>query len=737
MRAPILPTARLFGAVAICLASAVLCTWLVLQPPSLGLVFKQTTSGATLRLENLDTTDPESGPESGDSLVAIAPPGGPEMSLELRDLLEEPDFLDTWAEEDAFYARQSAISAILHSSAVTLTLRDKANEMRTVTVTPRTRPLRSLPLIFWLQLLFGAAGLIIGAWVWALRPDDWGPRAYAVTGACFLIFAHAAAIYSARELALPGQLFRSLSIINHFGATHFGAALCALFLVYPLRLVGTRVLMALGASAFVWWLLGAMRVAPDQNWGTRFPVMIEMLGAVLIAVVQWRRTKGDPAARAVLRWFAVSVLTGCGAFIGLTAMVSAIGGLPPIPQGYAFGFFVLMYAGLAVGLRQYRLFDLDQWAYRILFWGLLVAAFVALDLALLGSANSGAARTLTIAMFLALGTFPLRRWVWSRLFDQDKLPPEQLFEKALHVTYALSETERDARWRALLKELFDPLHAAEDGTRGGEQDVNDVELKAQGQELAVPAVASSPALRLTYANSGKRLFTPSDARLVRTLISLMQSANEGRIAYDKGVNRERTRIARDLHDTVSSPLLAGLSPLHAGATGGEQLAAVQSEIRRAVQGMRSVVSGESVASAPLADCVADARYAAVERLTAAGVSVNWPLSDLDGVTLGPNERHALAAFVQESITNVIRHAGATHVDVDLVLTEGQLRCRIADDGRGFAPDRTRTGDGLPNLRARGDALSGTATIGPREDGRRGTEVVLIAEITKALSGNAR
>lgn len=718
----------MLAAVVACLASAVLSTALVLHPPWLGLSFEQTAAGATLRIADVDAGDPAKGAQSGDSLVSIAAAGRTGMHVQPGDLLEEPDFLDTWAEEDAFYARQTALSDILRAPAVTLTLLDKSNTMRSVTVTPRARPLESLPLIFWLQLLFGAAGLIIGAWVWALRPDDWGPRAYAVTGACFLIFAHAAAIYSAREIALSGSLFRVLSAVNHFGAIHFGAALCALFLVYPLRLTSSRVVIGVFAAAFAWWVACVARLAPDQDWGSRFPVMIEMLGAIVISVVQWRRTRGDPAARAVLRWFAISVLTGCGAFVGLTALVSSIGGLPPIPQGYAFGFFLVMYAGLAVGLRQYRVFDLDQWAYRILFWGILVAAFVALDLALLGTASSGAARTLTIAVFLALGTFPVRRWVWSRLFDRGKLPPEQLFEKALHVAYATSDTERDARWRALLIELFDPLHAAADGTRGGDVVTQDVELMAQGQELAVPAVASSPALRLTYAGGGKRLFTPGDAQLVRTLMSLMHSANESRKAYDVGVIRERTRIARDLHDTVSSPLLAGLAPLPAGETSGEQMAAVQNEIRRAVRGMRSVVSGDSVAAAPLTECVADARYAAVVRLTAAGLTVTWPIGAVGDALLSPSERHAFAAFVQESITNIIRHADASHVDVSIALEDAALRCRIADNGCGFAPDPARTGDGLPNLRARAEALTGISTVGPRADGRRGTEVLLDARL---------
>jgi signal transduction histidine kinase len=730
MRSPVLPTARILAAVGLSLFSAVFSAVTVLHVPWLGLRFEQTSAGATLRVSAAEsaTASMQSQAQAGDSLIAISALGSPPFAMKPADLLEEPDFLDTWAQEDQFYARQSAISRILRAPVVSLTLLDKSNSVRMVTIAPRARPLDSLPLVFWLQLMFGAAGAIIGAWVWALRPNDPGPRAYAATGVCFLIFAHAAAVYSSREIALPGALFRTLSAINHFGAILFGAALCALFLLYPLKLVSGRITLAVAGAALLWWAAAVTRIAPDQDWGTRFPVMLEMLGAVVISGVQWWRTRGDPAARAVLRWFAVSVLTGCGAFIGLTAMVSAIGGLPPIPQGYAFGFFVVMYAGLAVGLRQYRVFDMDQWAYRILFWGLIVAVFVAVDLALLGSASSGAARTLLIATLLALGTFPVRRWVWSRLFDRDQLPPEKLFARALHVTYATTDEERDVRWRALLVELFNPLHSAQDGTRGIGAEAQEVELMAQGQELAVPAIAASPALRLTYASAGKRLFTPADANLVRTLVSLMHSADEGRKAYDDGVSRERARIARDLHDTVSSPLLAGLSPRRTGDAGDEQLVDVQNEIRRAVRGMRSVVSGETGTAAPLADCAADARFASLERLANAGITVTWPIHDLGNRVLNPQERHALSAFLQESITNVIRHAAATHVSVEMTAEHGELRCRVVDDGKGFSPDPSRTGDGLPNLRARASTLSGTATIGARTDGERGTEVNLIAPL---------
>jgi two-component system, NarL family, sensor histidine kinase DevS len=730
-RPPLTPTARLSGAVGLCLVSLVLCTALARTVPWLGLTVGRSDTGATLQVAHADGPAAAAGLQRGDSIVRIASHDG-RISLPLTalDWLEEPDFLDTWAEEDAFYARQDSLTAILRGPTVALTVQRAGTEL-TAPLTPVARPLRALPLIFWLQLLFGASGMIIGAWVWALRPADWGPRVYAITGACFLIFANAAAVYSTRELAMPSELFHALSRINHFGATLFGAALCALFLVYPVRVARTGTIIAVFVAAFVWWLAGACRWLPDQNSGTRFPVMLAMLSAIGIAIYQWTRTRGDPAGRAILRWFAVSVLTGCGAFIGLTAVVSAIGGLPPIPQGYAFGFFVLMYAGLAVGLRQYRVFDLDQWAYRILFWGVIVAVFVGLDLALLGTAASSGGRLLLIATFLALGTFPVRRWVWSRLFARETMAPQQLFDRALHASYASTAPERDMRWRALLQELFDPLtsaEAADTASRGGAPD--DVVLADQGQQLIIPAVASSPRLTLQYANGGTRLFRPADAQLARTLVSLMRSAEESRAAYDVGVARERSRIARDLHDTVSSPLLAGLAPLR---TDDVQLAKVQSDIRRAVSGMRSVVSGDTGQPALLADTLADARFAAMERLGNAGLAVTWPIASVGETMLDADERHALTAFLQESITNVIKHAGATHVRVTIEVADGVLLCRVTDDGSGLDPALMRTGDGLPNLHARAAALSGTARIGPRPDGVRGTEVLLVATLQATAS----
>ncbi|MGZ8379521.1 MAG: sensor histidine kinase, partial [Gemmatirosa sp.] len=343
------------------------------------------------------------------------------------------------------------------------------------------------------------------------------------------------------------------------------------------------------------------------------------------------------------------------------------------------------------------------------------------DAALLGMMGTGTARTGTLVLLLALATLPLRRLVWTRVLHRAPPDAELLVSRSLAVAYAASDEERADRWRGLLGELFDPLGVTIDA-----RSARDAQLDEEGIALRVPAVASAPALRLTHARGGRRLFGAGDARLAATLVRLMRAADASRHAFEAGVRGERTRIARDLHDTVSSPLLAGL------ARAGD--ADVRRDIRRAVHDMRSVVAGGTVEPAPLADCVADARYAAVERLSAHGIAVEWPLSDVGDHQLQPAERTAFAAFVQEAVTNVLQHARATRVDAAVSVSGGTLTCRVEDDGRGVeaarrddGPRPAGAGQGIPNLHARAATLGGHVFISPRS-GRPGTTVLLVARL---------
>ena len=87
----------------------------------------------------------------------------------------------------------------------------------------------------------------------------------------------------------------------------------------------------------------------------------------------------------------------------------------------------------------------------------------------------------------------------------------------------------------------------------------------------------------------------------------------------------------------------------------------------------------------------------------------YPDDEIDRL-LSPNSKLTLYRIVQEQINNIIRHAAAKQIVVELFTEEGNIELIIADDGVGFNPDTIRKGMGLQNMRSRAELLSGTIQI---------------------------
>ena len=85
--------------------------------------------------------------------------------------------------------------------------------------------------------------------------------------------------------------------------------------------------------------------------------------------------------------------------------------------------------------------------------------------------------------------------------------------------------------------------------------------------------------------------------------------------------------------------------------------------------------------------------------------------------VAPQTREHLLATLREALSNVVRHADATSVDVDLRVADAVV-LTVRDDGRGFAPGGRESG--LLNMRQRAEALDGTCIIGSQPG--KGTEL---------------
>jgi signal transduction histidine kinase len=185
---------------------------------------------------------------------------------------------------------------------------------------------------------------------------------------------------------------------------------------------------------------------------------------------------------------------------------------------------------------------------------------------------------------------------------------------------------------------------------------------------------------------------------------------------------ERQRIALELHDSTSQHLAAlgfGVSRLHRLAAQVPGVDSVLAEMTRSLQETMKEVRVLSYLMKP-PNLERDGLTLTAARFVRgfgarAGLEVSFKSDGLVDRASG-EARHAAFRVIQEALSNVHRHAHATHVEVVLKRRGGRLDLRIADDGKGFAalgsggPEAITLGVGIEGMRARVEALGGLFAI---------------------------
>ena len=189
---------------------------------------------------------------------------------------------------------------------------------------------------------------------------------------------------------------------------------------------------------------------------------------------------------------------------------------------------------------------------------------------------------------------------------------------------------------------------------------------------------------------------------------------------------ERLRVAQEVHDVVGHGLAAIMMQadiaLHLLPKQPDQaeaaLTAISRTSRESLDELRATLGavrrGGDVDDRSPAPGLARLD-ALVDRTRAVGVpvavDVAGPLASLPAAV-------DLAAYriVQESLTNVLRHAGTATASVRLALTDDGLTVSVSDTGRGGPAHAGRDGHGLAGMKERVSALGGSLTAGPRPEG---------------------
>ncbi|MGY1636867.1 CHASE3 domain-containing protein [Geodermatophilus sp. SYSU D00742] len=220
----------------------------------------------------------------------------------------------------------------------------------------------------------------------------------------------------------------------------------------------------------------------------------------------------------------------------------------------------------------------------------------------------------------------------------------------------------------------------------------------------------------------------------RMRVSVVASGRE-RVAaqHELTLRQEHDRMAADLHDlTIQRVFGLGLRLASAGLR-HPQLAPVADplieETDRIIRELRTVIFELSRHGSDSGETLRGATIGVVEGgVRALGFTPSLEFSGpVD--TLVPDETAVeVLAVLQESLSNVARHARATRADVSLRVRDGLLELTVRDDGVGVDSASPR-GNGLTNLHARAQRLGGEAGVGPGPDGR-GTVVTWRVPVTR-------
>jgi signal transduction histidine kinase/streptogramin lyase len=197
---------------------------------------------------------------------------------------------------------------------------------------------------------------------------------------------------------------------------------------------------------------------------------------------------------------------------------------------------------------------------------------------------------------------------------------------------------------------------------------------------------------------------------VRSVSLRRARARLAELERERALERERTRIARDLHDDLGARL-SHIAIMAGGSTYGDRDARIAREARDAVQTMDELVWAVNARNDTVESFAYYIAQFAEQHVIAAGLRYRLLLPpELTARTLGAEVRRHLYLAVKEAINNALKHAQASEIRLSLRVEANALVVEVADDGRGLPADLDPTGNGLKNFRERMEAAGGTVEV---------------------------
>lgn len=206
--------------------------------------------------------------------------------------------------------------------------------------------------------------------------------------------------------------------------------------------------------------------------------------------------------------------------------------------------------------------------------------------------------------------------------------------------------------------------------------------------------------------------------LALLLIGSGYAVHKSRVTRLLEMERLRTRIASDLHDDVGSSLtqisilseIARTQLAKPGAGTADPLSRIGTLSRESVDSMSDIVWAiDPIRDTPV-HLLQRMRRLAYELLGSADLQLDFTSSGDASPRLTADVRRHVFLMFKEILNNVVRHADATVVRIEVTVAARQLDVVVTDDGRGFDTARAAEGQGLRSLERRASSLGGQLQV---------------------------
>ena len=253
-------------------------------------------------------------------------------------------------------------------------------------------------------------------------------------------------------------------------------------------------------------------------------------------------------------------------------------------------------------------------------------------------------------------------------------------------------------------------------------------------QLVVPVIFVIVGLRLVQQH-GRALYQAEqgkaqlELRVREATAEIERSFRQlAELRVEQVTERERKRIAADLHDDLGAKLL---TIVH--TSDSERISTLA---REALEEMRLSVRGLTGRPVRLADALGDWRAEVVSRLAQAGIEGDWEAPEDLPQTLSARAYVQTTRILREATSNIIKHSGASHCSVTAGINEGDFQLIVQDNGGGISAEmdgRLDRGHGLASMKNRAKQLQGQCLV---ESGAGyGTVIRLTLPLDRAIEGS--